>query len=355
MAGHQRQSRSTSGYRRIVLAVITLAVLASTGGQGARISGGTRVSRAAAAAGVALTSSRDGALQLVHQPAAALQGGGLRRMLATRAAGGADSKSHDMAAAAAGARLHSGGEELCAQLVLRAAATGADAARGGGQPSLQQQQQRQQQSALGARLSPGSCGRLQQVLLSDLTQAAAHLGIRVTQPFAPAACQLQEEGEEAAAAAVAAGGAGEAGLSAISSGTNGATTSGGVVLARWRVCGRPAVGEAPGLVAWALQLQLESNADAYYAAGLGPDFDTCPTRLSGLVASLEVVQAPGTSTECVTLAHQQPLTGPCASVRAGSSSADAGLAGLRAAGIVVEAGEEGVGGSSAGTNSKHHP
>ncbi|KAG2426255.1 hypothetical protein HXX76_013013 [Chlamydomonas incerta] len=166
---------------------------------------------------------------------------------------------------------------------------------------------------------------VQQLLVSDLAQAAAHLDIQLTQPFAPAACELESDDCTAAAAPQqqgadsSSGGQGE--LQAQQQGS-GAADDEDLVLARWRVCGRPAAGEDSGLVAWALQLQLEAAAEAYYAAALGPDFDTCPPRLSGLVAALEVVLAPGTAAVCVTVAHVQPLTAPCSSIRASDSDSD---------------------------------
>ena len=189
---------------------------------------------------------RDGLIdaQLRIQPA--LRGGGLRRLLASRVhwRSSAGPGSNSSAAAAAGA-LH--GDHMCIQLVLRLAVT---EAFGSKRPLLSPHRQ----SGGRARLDSGSCGRVQRLLVSDLTQAAAHLGIHVTQPFAPAACELEPDQVAAAAG------------------------DGDMVLARWQVCGRPVADEDSGLVALALALQLQEAADSYYAAALGPDFDTCPTR-----------------------------------------------------------------------------
>ena len=130
--------------------------------------------------------------------------------------------------------------------------------------SPQQQQQPEQLGGSGtgsARLDSGSCGRVQRLLVSDLTQAAAHLGIHVTQPFAPAACELEPDQVAAAAgqqgAAQAGGGAAARVVSAVS------------------VCGR--VQEGPAASS-ALALHLQEAAARYYAAAelAEQDLYTCP-------------------------------------------------------------------------------
>ncbi|KAG2426254.1 hypothetical protein HXX76_013012 [Chlamydomonas incerta] len=217
---------------------------------------------------VALESSLDVPRRHAHEVPGSSAESGLTSAWAAFVAfvsgGRAASASTSPTSASTSARPEDGAScacSICVQITLRAAALSPEQQQLGGGGS--------------ARLGAGSCGRVQQLLVSDLTQAAAHLGIHVTQPFAPAACELESADRTAAAAQ-------QQGAALAGAGS-------GRVVSAVSVCGR--VQEGPAASS-ALTLHLQEAASRYYAAAELAEHDlySCPPAMAGMSVSVDLIR-----------------------------------------------------------------